>query len=79
MDDDAGLVYQADPWHASPRTPPLPRPTVIPPIGDYALIGDCRTAALVSRQGSIDWLCLPHFSGHALYGAILGAAYGLTP
>jgi len=57
--------------------------TSFPPIEDYGVIGNCHTAALVSSQGSIDWLCLPRFDSPSLFARVLdlerGGAWSIQP
>src|SRR5579859_63028 len=52
------------------------------PIGDYALLSDCRSAALVSRAGSVDWLCCPRFDAPAVFAGLLdpdGGHFAIRP
>jgi GH15 family glucan-1,4-alpha-glucosidase len=76
----AGSGTQRPRAKALPDGPPS---AIYPPLADYALIGDCHTAALISSAGVIDWCCLPRFDSDSCFGRMLdwdrGGYFAITP
>src|SRR5580700_5699775 len=75
---------QIDPW---PSIGPSPRDdgarvntaltgSAFPPIADYGFLSDCHTGALLASDGSIEWMCLPHFDSPSIFCAMLDRAAG---
>jgi GH15 family glucan-1,4-alpha-glucosidase len=70
-------VVSADelkPWPVSARTSALASP--FPPIADYGFLSDCHTGALVASDGSIEWMCLPHFDSPSVFASMLDRGAG---